>query len=87
VAKVKVSCRRKDRQCSGRLAVKAKGLSATKGFKIAKRKTKTLKLKFSKGEVKKLRKAKKKQMKGSATTSVKGFDAKKRAVTLVYKRR
>ena len=33
--------------------------------RIPKRKTRTLKLKFSKGEVKKLRKAKKKQMKGS----------------------
>jgi hypothetical protein len=86
VAKVKVSCRRKNRQCSGRLAVKAKGLSATKGFKIAKRKTKTLKLKFSKGEVKKLRKAKKKQMKGRATTTV-GGNASRRPVTLVYKRR
>ena len=59
-----MSCRRKDGQCNGRLAVKAKGLSAAKSFKIAKRKAKTLKLKFSKGEVKKLRKAKKKQMKG-----------------------
>jgi hypothetical protein len=67
--------------------VKAKGLSAAKSFKIAKRKSKTLKLKFTKGEVKKLRKAKKKQMKASATTSVKGFSAKKRAVTLVYNRR
>jgi hypothetical protein len=87
IAKVKMSCRRKDGQCSGRLAVKAKGLSAAKSFKIAKRKSKTLKLKFTKGEVKKLRKAKKKQMKASATTSVKGFSAKKRAVTLVYNRR
>jgi hypothetical protein len=87
IAKVKMSCRRKDGRCNGRLALKAKGLSAAKSFKIAKRKAKTLKLKFSKGEVRKLRKAKKKQMKGSATTSVRGFDTKRRTVTLVYKRR
>jgi hypothetical protein len=87
IAKVKMSCRRKDGRCNGRLALKAKGLSAAKSFKIAKRKAKTLKLKFSKGEVRKLRRAKKKQMKGSATTSVRGFDTKRRAVTLVYKRR
>jgi hypothetical protein len=87
IAKVKVSCRRKDGQCRGRLAVRGKGLSAAKSFKIAKRKAKTLKLKFSKREVRKLRRAKKKQMKGSATTSVRGFDTKRRTVTLVYKRR
>jgi hypothetical protein len=87
IAKVRVSCRRKDGRCNGRLAVRAKGVSAAKSFKIPKRKSRTLKLKFSKGEVRKLRRAKKKQMKGTATTSVRGFDAKRRAVTLVFKRR
>jgi hypothetical protein len=86
IAKVKVSCRRKDRQCRGSLKVKAKGLSAAKSFKIAKRKSRTLKLKFSKREVKRLRKAKRKQMKGKATTKV-GSSSSRRAVTLVYKRR
>jgi hypothetical protein len=86
IAKVKVSCRRKDRACNGRLAVSAKGLSAAKGFKIAKRKARTLKLKFSKSEVRRLRKAKRKQMKGRATTKV-GSSSSRRGVTLVYKRR
>jgi hypothetical protein len=84
IAKVKVNCRRKDGMCRGRLGVKGKGVSATKSFKIAKRKTRTLKLKFSKGEVRKVRKAK--RMKGRATTTVAGT-AKRRPVTIVYKRR
>jgi hypothetical protein len=86
IAKVKVSCRRKDGMCRGSLKVKAKGLAAAKSFKIAKRKSRTLKLKFSKSEVKRLRKAKRKQMKGKATTKV-GSSSSRRAVTLVYKRR
>ena len=85
-AKVKVNCRRKDATCRGRLAVRGKGISAAKSFRIPKRKTRTLTLKFSKGEVKKLRKAKRKQMKGQATTRVTGAPAGRRAVTLVYKR-
>ena len=85
---MKVNCRRKDGTCQGRLAVRAKGISAAKGFRIPKRKTRTLTLKFSKGEVKKLRKAKKKQMKGRATTRVTGDRRRAAAaVTLYYKRR
>ncbi len=84
---MKVNCRRKDGTCRGRLAVRGKGISAAKGFRIPKRKTRTLTLKFSKGEVKKLRKAKQKQMKGQATTRVTGSNAGRRAVTLYYKRR
>jgi hypothetical protein len=87
VAKVKVGCRRKDRLCRGRLAVTAKGLSAAKSFRIPKRKIRTLKLKFSKGEVRRLRKARRKQMKGRATTRVSGANSGRRSVTIVYKRR
>lgn len=87
VAKVKVSCRRRDGTCRGRLAVKAKRVSAAKTFRIPKRKSRTVKLKFSKGEVRRLRKAKRKQMKGRATTTVGGFDASRRQVTLVFTRR
>jgi hypothetical protein len=86
VAKVKVACRRKDGQCRGRLAVTAKGLSAAKSFRIPKRKARTLTLKFSKGEVRRLRKAKGKQMKGRATTRV-GSSSGRRTVTLVFRRR
>jgi hypothetical protein len=86
-AKVKVKCRRKDGTCKGRLGVLAKGMSAAKGFRIPKRKTRTVTLKFSKGEVKRLRKAKAKQMKGRANTRVTGMAPGRRAVTLFYKRR
>jgi hypothetical protein len=86
IAKVKVSCRRKDSQCRGRLSITAKGLSAAKSFRIPKRKARTVQLKFSKGEVRRLRKAKRKQMKGRATTKV-GSSSARRSVTLVYKRR
>ena len=44
-------------------------------------------LKFSKGEVKRLRKAKRKQMKGRANTRVTGMAPGRRTVTLSYKRR
>jgi hypothetical protein len=84
---VRVSCRRKDGTCRGRLAVTAKRVSSRKAFRIPKRKTRTLKLKFSKSEVRRVRKAKRKQMKGRATTTVRGFDATRRQVTLVYSRR
>jgi hypothetical protein len=69
------------------LGVLAKGMSAAKGFRIPKRKTRTVTLKFSKGEVKRLRKAKAKQMKGRANTRVTGMAPGRRAVTLFYKRR
>jgi hypothetical protein len=42
-------------------------------------------LKFSKSEVKRLRKAKK--MRGRATTTVGGFGSSRRQVTIVFKRR
>jgi hypothetical protein len=87
IAKVRVGCRRKDGQCRGRLTVTAKGLSAAKSFRIPKRKARTLSLKFSKGEVRRLRKAKRKQMKGRATTRVTGASAGRRTVTLVFRRR
>jgi hypothetical protein len=86
VAKVKVSCRRKDGQCRGRLAISARGLSARKSFRIAKRKARTVQLKFSRSEVRRLRKARRKQMKGRATTTV-GSSSSRRSVTLVYRRR
>jgi hypothetical protein len=46
-----------------------------------------VKLKFSKREVRRIRKAKRKQIKGRATTTVGGFGASRRQVTLVYTRR
>jgi hypothetical protein len=46
-----------------------------------------VRLKFSKSEVRRLRKAKRRQMKGRATTTVGGFGASRRNVTIVFKRR
>jgi hypothetical protein len=85
VAKVKINCRQRNGTCRGRLSVSGKGVSARKSFRIPKRKTRTLQLKFSKSEVRKVRKAK--RMKGRATTTVTGANAARRNVTIVYKRR
>jgi hypothetical protein len=85
VAKVKVNCRRRDSTCRGRLAVRGRRVSAAKTFRIPRRKTRTVRLKFSKGEVKRLRKAK--RMRGRATTTVGGADSIRRQVTIVFKRR
>jgi hypothetical protein len=86
IAKVRVACRRRDGQCRGRLAISAGGLSARKSFRIARRKARTVQLKFSRSEVRRLRRARRKQMKGRATTTV-GSSSARRSVTLFYRRR
>jgi hypothetical protein len=85
VAKARVQCRRRDQTCRGRLSVRATRVTAAKTFRIPRRKTRTVKLKFSKGEVRRLRRAK--RMKGRATTTVGGFGSSRRPVTIVFKRR
>jgi hypothetical protein len=87
IAKVRVTCRQRNGACRGRLSLTAKGMSAAKSFRVPKRRARTLLLKFSKSEVKRLRKARRKQMKGRATTRVTGSNSGRRAVTLFYKRR
>ena len=57
VGKVKVRCKR-SKACKGRLTLKGKGVTAAANFKISGKKSKSVKLKFSKREVKKIRKAK-----------------------------
>jgi hypothetical protein len=88
VARVKISCRRKDRRCRGRLSVRAKRVTAGRSFAIPQRRSRTLKLRFSKSEVQRLRKAKKRQMKARAVTRVgDGSGTGRRTVTLYYSRR
>jgi hypothetical protein len=85
-AKVRVQCRRNDATCRGRVTVRGRGaVSAAKTFRVPRRRTRSVNLKFSKSEVKRLRKAKK--MRGRATTTVGGFGSSRRQVTIVFKRR
>ena len=72
IAKVKVSCRRKDGACRGRLAIGRRAFRRPRASGSRRARRGTLKLKFSKSEVRRLRKAKRKQMKGQATTKVQG---------------
>jgi hypothetical protein len=87
VAKVRVQCRRRDSICRGRLAVRAKGVRAAKTFRVPRRKSRTVRLKFSKREVRRIRKAKRRQMKARAIATVGGFGASRRQVTLIAARR
>ena len=56
VGKMKIRCKRK-KACKGRLTLKGKGVTSAVNFKISGKKSKSVKLKFSKPEVKKIRKA------------------------------
>jgi hypothetical protein len=79
VAKVKVRCRA-SKACKGKLSIRGKGVSASKGFRIGAKKAKSVKLKFSKKETRKV--FRKHRVKGKATAKVGGKSAK-RSVTLV----
>lgn len=56
VAKVKIRCKR-SKACKGRLTLKGKGATGAGKFTIKGKKTKAVKVKFSKSEVRKIRKA------------------------------
>jgi hypothetical protein len=56
VAKVKVRCKR-SKACKGRLTLRGKGVTGAGNFTVKGKKTKAVKVKFSKSEVRKLRKA------------------------------
>jgi hypothetical protein len=83
VAKVKVRCKRTKR-CKGRLTIRGKGVAAAGKVSISGKKSKSVKVKFSKAEVKKIRKKRRlgaaELLKiGDATSTARG------RVTLVYK--
>jgi hypothetical protein len=87
ISKVRVRCRKKDSMCRGRLTLSARRMSAAKSFRVPARRGRTVRLKFSKAEVRRLRQARRKQLRGRATTRVTGANAGRRTVTLFYRRR
>ena len=56
VVKVKVQCKRRAR-CRGRLTLKGQGLSAAKRFRLAGRKSRSVKVKLARREIRRVRKA------------------------------
>ena len=56
VAKIKVRCKRAKR-CNGRLTVRGKGATAAGKVRVAGKKTRSIRVKFSKSEVRKIRKS------------------------------
>jgi hypothetical protein len=80
VGKLKVRCSGA-KACKIKVSVSAKGVKASKSVSIGARKAKSVALKFSKGEVTKIRK--KHRLKGKATAKV-GGKTVKRSITLVY---
>ena len=83
VGKLKLRCRA-SKSCKGRVTVLGKGVRATNSFKVAAKKAKSIKLRFSKSEVRKIRRAK--RLKVRATTTVGGKRARKSLVLVPAKR-
>jgi hypothetical protein len=80
VGKVKIRCKRKKR-CNGRLTVKGKGVTAAGKVKISGKKTKAVTLKFSRAEMKKIRKAR--RLGTNAVVKIGDATAAKGRITLV----
>jgi hypothetical protein len=83
VGKLKLRCRA-SRKCKGRVTVRGKRVRASKSFAIAARKAKSIKLRFSKKEVRAIRRAK--RLKARATTRVAGKRARRSLVLVPAKR-
>jgi len=77
--KLRIHCEGR-KACKGKLTVKGKGVSATGKISVGAHKSKAVKVKFSKGEAKKIRK--KKHVKSKASAKVGGKTARK-AILLV----
>jgi hypothetical protein len=84
VAKVKVRCKRKKR-CRGRLTLKAKGATGAAKVKVAGKKTRAVKVKFSKSEVRKIRKAR--RLGANAALKIGDANTAKGRVTLIGPKR
>ena len=82
VGKLKIRCKRK-KACNGRLTVKGKGVTSAAKIKIKGKKSKSVKLKFSKAEVKKIRKAG--RLGTAALLKIGDANADKGRITLVRK--
>jgi hypothetical protein len=83
IGKLKIRCSG-GRTCKGKVTVRGKGVKATGKFSIARHKAKSIKLKFSKKEVKKLRKNKRMKSKAAAKLGRKTI---RKSVTLIAARR
>jgi hypothetical protein len=84
VAKVKVRCKRSKR-CRGRLTLKGKGATGAGKVAIAGKKTRSIKVKFSKSEVRKIRKAR--RLGANAALKIGDANTAKGRVTLVGPKR
>jgi hypothetical protein len=84
VAKVKVRCKRSKR-CRGRLTLKAKGATGAGKVKIAGKKTRAVKVKFSKSEVRKIRKAR--RLGANAALKIGDANTARGRVTLIVPKR
>ena len=83
VAKVKVRCKR-SKSCKGRLTLKAKGATGAGKFTIKGKKSKSVRVKFSKSEVRKIRKAR--RLGANSALKIGDANTAKGRVTLVFKR-
>jgi hypothetical protein len=83
IGKLRVSCTG-GRSCKGKVTVSGKGVKASKKLSISSRKSKMIKLKFSKKEVRKIRA--KKRIKSRANAKVGSKTIRKRVVIVPAKR-
>jgi hypothetical protein len=84
VARVKIRCKR-TRRCRGRLTVRAKGARAAGKVSISGRSTRRVRVKFSKSEVRRIRKAR--RLGANATLKIGFANTARGRVTLVAARR
>ena len=84
IAKVKVRCKR-SKKCTGHLTLRGKKIGGAGKISISGRKTGTVKVKFSKDEVKRLKKAK--RMSTRATATIGTSQAARTSVTLIAPKR
>jgi hypothetical protein len=80
VGKLKIKCKR-TKKCNGRVTVKAKGVTSAAKVSISGKKTKSVKMRFSKSEVKRIRKAG--RLGSNSSLKIGNGDPKKGRVTLI----
>ena len=84
VAKIKIRCKRA-RRCRGRLALRGKGVTGTGKVAIPGRRSRAVKVKFSRSEIRRLRKARRLRTKGVLTIG--DATAARANITLIGPRR
>ncbi|PWU16906.1 MAG: hypothetical protein C5B48_16700 [Candidatus Rokuibacteriota bacterium] len=83
IGKLKLRCRT-GKTCKGRVLVRAKGVQAKASFKLKAKKAKSIKLRFSKKEVRKIRHAK--RLKARGTLTIGGKHVRSKLVLIAAKR-